>query len=791
MTAADAGRHDAPLAVRAIAGAVFAARPVVLVIFALVTVGMAVLASQLRIDAGFEKQLPIKHPYMQTFLQYQDQFGGANRVLIALRVTEGDIFTEDFFNTLKQVTDEVFFIDGVDRAGVRSIFTPNVRFIEIVEDGFAGGNVIPADFQPTRERLEEVRENILKSGQIGRLVSEDFTAAIVSAQLLERDPRTGERLDYLDVARQLEESIRDKYRTDAIDVHIIGFAKVVGDIADGATGVLLFFVVALGLTAILVYLYSRSWRLTILPLICSLVAVVWQLGLLVLFGFGIDPLSILVPFLVFAIGVSHGVQMINALKGHVCDGHECYEAARTCFRRLFIPGSVALATDTAGFLTILLIEIPIIQELAITASLGVAVIILTNLFLLPVLLSYLKLDDGYRQRIGRVMARRAKLWRLLSSFARLRVAVPTVLVAVALLGWGAWEGRGVPIGDQEAGVPELWPDSRYNQDTAVIADRFAIGVDIIQVIAEGPADGCIDYDVVRQIDDFEWHLRNVEGVQSTLSLPAVMKIINSGWNEGNPNWRVLSRNSQVLVRAVTPVETSTGLLNADCSVMPVLAFTEDHKEETLIRVVDATKAYIADNPSDTVTFRLATGNVGVMAATNEAVAAAQFEILMWVYGAIVVLCLLTFRSIRATLCTVLPLSLVSVLAYALMAQVGIGLKVSTLPVAALGVGIGVDYGIYIFSRLKVHLDDGEPVHEAYFRTLTETGSAVVVTGLTLAAAVSTWAWSALKFQADMGVLLAFMFLVNMAAAILVLPALAAVFGKIVPWGRRERLKQAA
>ena len=151
-----------------------------------------------------------------------------------------------------------------------------------------------------------------------------------------------------------------------------------------------------------------------------------------------------------------------------------------------------------------------------------------------------------------------------------------------------------------------------------------------------------------------------------------------------------------------------------------------------------------------------------------------------------VLCLLTFRSIRATLCTVLPLSLVSVLAYALMAKVGIGLKVSTLPVAALGVGIGVDYGIYIFSRLKVHLDDGEPLPEAYLRTLKETGSAVVVTGFTLAAAVSTWAWSALKFQADMGVLLAFMFLVNMAAAILVLPALAAVFGAVWPWGRRAR-----
>ncbi|NNG04604.1 MAG: RND family transporter [Inquilinus sp.] len=780
-------RHDAPRPVRAVAVAVFRHRRIVLALFAAITVVMAVLAGQLRIDAGFEKQLPVKHPYMQTFLEYQEQFGGANRVLIALRATEGDIFTPAFFETLKQVTDEVFFIGGVDRAGVRSIFTPNVRFIEIVEDGFAGGNVIPADFEPTPERLDEVRENILKSGQVGRLVAEDFTAAIVSAQLLERDPRTGEKLDYLAVAGQLEEQIRDKYRSEAVDVHIIGFAKVVGDIAEGATGVLLFFAGALVLTAVLVYLYCRSVRLTVLPLVCSLVAVIWQLGLLVLFGFGIDPLSILVPFLVFAIGVSHGVQMINALKSHVCGGDSCKAAAQTCFRRLFIPGSVALATDTAGFLTILLIEIPIIQELAVTASLGVAVIILTNLFLLPVLLSYLRLDDGYRARIGKVIESRDRLWRLLARFAEIRVALPTVAIAVGLLGWGLWEGREVPIGDQQQGVPELWPDSRYNQDTLAITARFAIGVDVIQVIAEGRPDGCIDHEIVRQIDDFEWHMRNIPGVQSTLSLPAAMKIINAGWNEGNLNWRVLPRDQFVLVRAVTPVETSTGLLNADCSVMPVLVFTEDHKAETLRRVVEAHAAYLAANPSDTVQFRLATGNVGVMAATNEAVAEAQFGILLWVYGAIVVLCLLTFRSIRATLCTVLPLSLVSVLCYALMARVGIGLKVSTLPVAALGVGIGVDYGIYIFSRLKVHLDEhGLSLPEAYLMTLRETGSAVLVTGLTLAAAVSTWAWSDLKFQADMGVLLAFMFLVNMAAAILVLPALAALFGAVFPWGGKRR-----
>lgn len=760
----------------------FGHRRLILTFFALATLLLGWSASQLRVDAGFEKQLPVAHPYMETFLQYQDQFGGANRVLIAIEATNGNIFTPEFFEALRQVTDEVFFLPGIDRARVTSLFTPNVRFIEIVEDGFAGGNVVPADFQPTPEHLQQVRENVLKSGQVGRLVAEDFSAAIVSATLLDRDPRTGERLDYLAVAERLETDIRAKYDNDHVDIHIIGFAKVVGDVADGAAGVLMFFAVAVAITALLVYWYAHSLWLTALLLVCSLTAVVWQLGLLVVFGFGIDPMSILVPFLVFAIAVSHGVQMVNAVGTEVAEGTGIEAAARRSFRKLLVPGGMALVTDVIGFVTILLIEIPIIQELAVTASLGVAVIILTNLLLLPLLLSHARLGTGHNERLATSARRREPLWRLLARCSHRPVAA-VILVAAAALGvWAYAEGRNMAVGDLEAGVPELWPDSRYNQDTAFIVGRFAIGVDVIQVIAEGPANGCIDHAVVSYLDDFDWAMRNVEGVQSTLSLPSVMKTINAGWNEGNPAWRVLSRDSRVLVRAVTPVETATGLLNPDCSVMPVMIFTEDHRAETIARIVDAVKSYAATHPSDLVDLRLATGNVGVMAATNEAVAEAQWPMLLWIYAAVVTFCLVTFRSVVATLCTVLPLTLVSLLCNALMAQLGIGLKVSTLPVAALGVGIGVDYGIYIFSRLQAHLARGEALSDAYLHTLRETGSAVLFTGVTLAIGVSTWMFSALKFQADMGVLLTFMFLVNMVGAVLILPALAAF---LVPLMRRR------
>ncbi len=751
---------------------VFGSRRLVLVVLIALTAFFGFQLTKIRIDAGFEKLLPVEHGYIETFLEHMAEFGGANRLLIAVRAEDGDIFTPEFFETLDKVTDAVFFLPGVNRSTVQSIFTPNVRFVEIVEGGFTGGNVIPADFQPNETALAQVRENILKSGTLGRLVAKDFTAAMVTAQLVEIDPATGERLDYLKVADLLESEIREKYQRDGIDIHIIGFARMMGDIANGATGVVVFFGIAFLITLVLVYLFTHSVRLTVLPLFCSIIAVVWNLGLLTTLGYGLDPMSLLVPFLVFAIGVSHGVQMVNSVATEIIQGTAPKDAARLAFRALVTPGVAALLSDSIGFLTLLLISIRIIQELAITASLGVMVTIVTNLVLLPILLSYVRLSPGYRDRVVSRSRWKGRVWDSLEGFVSPRRAATTLVVAVLISIWGFFESRNQAIGDVHRGVPELRPESRYNHDSAVITDKFSIGLDIITTIVETVPDGCVDFEIMDTIDRFQWEIANVPGVQSTISLPQVAKIINSGWNEGHLKMRVLPRNAASLSQAVTPVETSTGLLSSDCSVMPVMIFLDDHKAETIARVTAAVKVFAAANDSEQHTFRLATGNVGVMAATNEVVEATQIPMLVYIYAAVSLLCLITFRSWRATVCIVLPLTVVSILAYALMSLLQIGLKTTTLPVAALGVGIGVDYGIYIFGRMQGYLKDGDSLRVAYRKTLEVAGNAVLVTALTLAAGVSTWIWSDLQFQADMGILLTFMFVANMLGALLVLPALA-------------------
>jgi hypothetical protein len=753
---------------------IFGHRTLVLALFALGTLVLGATALRgLRIDTSFLKTLPVRHEYMRTYLDPKlAEFQGANRVLVALIARDGNMFTPEFFTALRKATDEVIVMDGIDRTRVQSIFTPNVRYLEVVEDGIEAGDVMPQGFTPTPENFARVRDNIRKAGIIGRLVANDFSGALVSAIVLDRDAQ-GRPVDPIAVAHALERQVRQPLEGRGIDVRMIGFAKVVGDIADGAASVVMFAGITLLLTLLAVRVYCQSWRIAFVPVLCSVVAVIWQLGSLVVLRYGIDPIGLLVPFLIFAIGVSHGVQKISAVADAALAGVESIEAARRVFRQLLMPAVVALLADLVGFVTILMIPVQVIREMAITASIGVAIVILTDLVLLPVVVSYVHFDSGFRARVERRQHQLAALWHHVSAVTARGPSLAIIAIAALLAVAGWWKGRETPIGDTQAGVPELRPDSRYNRDNHVITTRFSIGVDVLTAIVESQEPLCLSHDLMTGVDRFGWHMRNVPGVQEVITLPFMAKVASAGWNGGSLKWRSIPREQTQLNQSTRYIETSTGLLNENCDVVPVMMFLTDHRAATIERAVAAVKEWRAANPLAGARVRLAAGNAGVIAATNETVKARELLILAGVFGAVIVMCLLTFRSIVGTLLVVVPLALVSVLVYAVMALVGIGLKVSTLPMVALGAGIGVDYGIYLFSRMQEFLHQGLTVRDSYERTLRVTGASIIFTGITLAIGVATWVFSPLKFQADIGVMLTFMFLVNMLAAIILLPALAA------------------
>lgn len=756
---------------------IFNNRPVVIGICLLVSIFLFWQATLIRPSTSFEKMIPLEHPFIQNMLEHRNDLANlGNTVRISVEAKDGDIFSKDYMETLRQIHDEVFYIPGVDRSALKSLWSPSVRWTEVTEEGFAGGEVIPQTYDGSPDSLEQLRNNVLKSGQVGRLVANNFKSSIVDVPLLESypDPKDQGRqikLDYQAFSHQLEELIRDKFQAQNpnVKIHIVGFAKKVGDLIDGLMMVALFFGIALVITWVLLYWFTWCIRSTIAVLITTLVAVVWQLGLMHAVGFGLDPYSMLVPFLIFAIGISHGVQKINGIALQSSEAENALTAARRTFRQLFLPGMIAILADAVGFITLLIIDIGVIRELAIGASIGVAVIVFTNLILLPVAISYVGISKKAIERSKKDATREHPFWRLLSNFANPKVAPVSVLVALVMFGGGLWYSQNLKIGDLDQGAPELRPDSRYNQDNSFIISNYSTSSDVLVVMVKTPTEGCSVYKTMAPVDELMWKMENTPGVQSAISLVTVSKQMIKGMNEGNLKWESLSRNPDILNTSVSRAE---GLYNADCSLAPVLVFLNDHKAETLDRAVNAVKAFAAEHDQEGLEFLLAAGNAGIEAATNEVIKSAELTILILVYLCVAVMCMITFRSFAATLCIVLPLVLTSVLGNALMAFMGIGVKVATLPVVALGVGIGVDYGIYIYSRLESFLRAGLPLQEAYYQTLRSTGKAVLFTGLCLAIGVCTWIFSAIKFQADMGLMLTFMLLWNMFGALWLLPALA-------------------
>ena len=749
---------------------------------------MAVFALRLRMEAGYEKQMPIGHEYVQTFRQYRDDLFGANRLNIVVRARKGTIWTKEALTRLFEATQAAQFLPNVDRLGVQSLWTPNSFVNEITEDGFRAEPVIEGTITPeqmTPEIIEKIQRATSQGGFVGTLVSKDQSSAMITLEINERD-REGKALDYIEYNRILEEQIRKKLEDADFEIQMIGFAKQIGDIADGAAGVLEFCAIALLLTALAVYWYCHSLRFTILPLACSLTSLVWQFGTLRILGYGLDPLAVLVPFLVFSIGVSHGVQQINFIVREISHGKSTMEAARRSFTGLLIPGTLALITAFVSFITLVKIPIPMVRELAVTASIGVAYKIVTNLVMLPVAASCFEFTQEYAEKAMLKREHRAKWLKALARVAEPRNAILVTIVTAVVFGAAVWQSRGRVVGTLQPGAPELRPEARFNRDAVSIAENYNMGLDWLSVVFEVAPNSDTNVALGAFVDDFSWRMGSVPGVLAVDSYSNLLRVYNEGYNEGNPKMSVVPIDPGNYAALTAEIGRLRGYLNKDCSMVAAHMYLADHKATTINGVIEAAKEFRATHHLEGVKIRLAAGNAGVLAAIDDEVAKSELPMMLYVYAAILILVFLAYRDFRAMLACCLPLTVGTFIGYWFMKELEIGLTVSTLPVMVLAVGIGVDYAFYIYNRLQLHLAHGQPIVRALEHSVLEVGVATIFTAITLAIGVATWSFSALKFQANMGKLLAFMFLVNLVMAMTALPALAVVLERIFPRRRPAR-----
>ncbi len=756
---------------------VFNNRLFILLVIAVISTLLGVQATKLPVNSSFEQMIPQSQSWIQNYLTHKDSLQGqGNTVRIVVENRRGDIYDPAFLDVLRTINDEVFIIPGVDRAWMRSLWMPIVRWTEVTEEGFRGGPVMPDGFDGSPEKIGQLQRNISTAGLVGSIVSNDLKSSMLQVPLLERMPDTAEPLDYNALGKALQ-AVVDAHETDDIKIHVVGFAKLVGDLISGLFEVMLYFGVSTLIATIFVWFYTRCVRSTLLLVFVSVLGVVWMLGLMQLFGFVLDPYSILGPFLIFAIGLSHGAQKMNGVMRDIGSGTHKYVAARYTFRRLFLTGLTALLVNIVGFAVLMIIDIPVIRNLAVTTSLGVTVLILTKLVLIPVFLSYTGVSPSAARRSLNALNNPGRaglggVWQLLISFTTRRWAIGAILGSVVLAAVALFIRMGIQIGDLDAGAPELRPDSRYNQDVQFINSHYGLSSDQFTVIVKTPPGECESFETMTEVLRLSEMLRDVPGVLTVRSAADAVKLTSAGYYEGSPRWMSLSRTPSNLSAARSQVMVDQPeLTNTECAILPVIAYLTDHKAATLSRVASAVEGFAQENDTADRKFMLAAGSAGIEAATNIVVHTSFWHIHFVLYGAVTLLCLLTFRSWRATLVALIPLVLTSILCEALMVLLGIGIKVATLPVIALGVGVGVDYALYLLSVQLVLQRQGQPLSSAYKGSLEFTGKVVALIGLTMAAGVVPWAWSPIKFQADMGILLTFMFLWNMVGALILVPAL--------------------
>jgi predicted RND superfamily exporter protein len=751
---------------------IFNHRAAVLLLCAFATLLLGWHALHIGVNANYQSMVPRSHPYVRTLLDHPDQQreqGNTLRVVIERR--HGDIFDREFLLTVRRVNDALYLMPGVDRSAMRGLWTPNLRWAEATEEGYEGGPVMPDGWDGSPAAMQALRANLARAGIAGRYVGDDARSTLILVPLLDTIQETGRPIDYGALSRTLESQVR-VLEAEEVAIRFVGFAKVAGDLIAGLAQIARWFVVSVAIATLMILAATRCWRSTLLLIGIALLAVLWLLGLMQWLGYVLDPYTVLVPFLVFAIGLSHGAQKMNGILQDVGRGTHPAVAARYTFRRLFVPGLTALLANVVGFALLALVDIPVLRALALTASVGLMLLIVTKLVLVPVGLSITGVSPRAARRAAQCRRGEGEFARRVQSLTN-RHGGRAVWLVAALLATGALALRPqLQIGDLRPGAAELRQDARYNRDAAYLAAHYALSSDPFVILLETAPGACADFETLVEADRLGAALRELAQVRTTASAADAVRYAMAGQFEGSPKWMSLSRNPSLRAAAVEQVQADDPeLVDPACRTLSVVAYLTDHRADTLARVVDAGEAFAAAHGAPQRRFRLAAGSAGIEAATNQVVARGVWQLQGALYAAVALLCFATFRSWRAMCIALIPLMITSLLCEAMMVLLGIGVKVATLPVIAVGVGVGVDYALYLLGVQVALQRRGVPLALASAQAIRFVGAAVALIGLTLAAGVFTWVASPIRFQADMGLLLGCVLLWNVAGALLLIPVL--------------------
>ena len=759
-----------------IASFIFRFRIPLLILMSVLTVLFGWRAAHLKLSYDFEKLLPRNHPYVKTYQEFQETFGGANLITIEVAVKQGDIFNYETLTKIRKITDDIQFIPGIDRYKVVSIGAKKIKETKATSWGIEKTPLLWPDVPKTPEAIQALKRTCMSDDTIfGVLVSIDGKAALIMADVYEKG------VNYQKVYGEIRK-VLDREGDAKTTIYVSGEPIVVGEVIKSMPKILWIFGISMVLVLGILYLHFMNLRIPLLHITVSGATTIWGLGLMEILHFTLNPMTTIVPFLLMVISISHANQMITRyVEKSILRGKGGIDTAEEALGEILVPGVAALGTNLAGFAVLAVIPIGTIQELAITASVGMVCAVIRDLTVLPLLLSYipdLGKDHDKRHVVGGLFER--VLTRISHSIFNKTERVVVLGVLMVLFGTGVYYASHLDIGSLHPGSPLFWENSRYNRDTKKINEDF-YGTDVMSVVIKGEPGVLRQPEVLHVMENYQRFISGIPKVGGAISLVDMVKGVNQKVHEDDPVWFTIPSTAKEVGAAYYLFYSGAdpgdfdifGTNNLDSANIRV--FFKDHTVGTINKALEETKRFFAENPLKSGQVRLAGGLIGVLGAIGEVLGRYHLEATLLSYGLICLVTLITFRSFIAMFLVCAPLGMVSVMSFAFMKLSDIELDVNTLPIAALGMGLCVDYSIYLYGKIRSESKSGGTFKEVLDRAMVSCGSAVIVTGTTFSVGVILWVFSDLRFQATMGILLAFMFIMNMVASLLVLPILVDIF----------------
>lgn len=753
---------------------------------AVLTAVMGYLASHVEVKTVFSDLLPKNHPYVAVNQQFKSTFGGSNMVSIMIEVKDGDIFKPSVLSKVQKITVGLQQVDSVDTYQIISIASKKIKEVRASTEGVESRPIMWPELPNGPAEMAVLKEAVLNNPLIyGPYVSMDLKATLITADFLDGD------INYSKAFEQIMGLVKEA-DGDGVMVRVVGEPVLYGWVNYYLDETIQIFFAAIASLVIILMLITRTWHGTVLPLLAGVISAIWALGAAKLMGFHLDPLVIVVAFLITAQAISNSVQLISRYDDEIAHGATTSAAAAVASaKNLFKPSMLAIVADAGCVLVVALTPIPMLEKISYIGTVWIFSIFVSALIMTPVMLSFFKPGQGFVHPLN--------IRPVLETILRACAGVVTTRLRYVVLGIAGlvfvvsgWYAFNLKVGDANPGSPILWPDSSYNQDASDINRQFQ-GSDRMFVVVAGKEKGALrEPEVLQSMANFQRYMEAQPEVGGSISLADILPQVRRVLREGNPMYAELGNdageNSELTYMFVSGSDPGDmdRYADADAKNGAVTLFFRDHQGETIRTAVARVQDYVAQNPIEKADYLLAGGLVGVLAAVNEVILAGQIEAIALALLVLVVCCTVTYRSTVAGVFFMIPVMLSNTITFSYMAWQGIGMNINTLPVVALGIGLGVDYTFYIVDGIREELHHNPNVERAIVKALSSAGRGVLVTALTLITSVGLWSFSSLRLQADMGLLIALWLFISAFSALFIMPAIVYVFRPAFIVGSKQR-----